>query len=218
MSFLLILSHFYWFLGHFIGHFYNISGHKNPGPGYYYQHRHHHSVAEHPAEGRIYHRSVSLSSTCRNEQSSGVSLAVCRLIYIETIGISSTITIHIALPRLPRFCVKKRCTDMAYEMNRVWFVLLEFDVLKITNIIKTFNFENLRKKSYTWEIFYDYIISFFVLFRFIILDIRYLIKVKKKNTAAWWFEKQKILGAKGGSWRLKKDGNESLSMEHNYLL
>ena len=38
---------------------------------------------------------------------------------------------------------------------------------------------------------------------------------KKKNTASWWCEKQKkILGAKGRSWRLKKDRNNSLSIEY----
>ena len=32
MSFLLVLSHFYWFLSHFIDHFYDFFGHQNPSP------------------------------------------------------------------------------------------------------------------------------------------------------------------------------------------
>ena len=37
---------------------------------------------------------------------------------------------------------------------------------------------------------------------------------KKKNTAPWWFEKQKILGAKGGSWRSKMVEMTVLSHKH----
>ena len=42
---------------------------------------------------------------------------------------------------------------------------------------------------------------------------------KKKNTAPRWFEKQeKILGAKRRKLKIEKDGDDSLSVEHEYIL